>query len=321
MTYDIASLLQPQIAPPDTFAGAYIARMNERSLEKYVQKEKPEKPENIKALENVNITISQESLDYLKQIDEWKKSYVPAEPIADFNVFHHSSSIKNQYIPFSEYLYKNNFYDELSDEEVLNTEETLKQITEGMHSLYVTYEHSNHSMISSRNIVELEMVSSVNALNYFADVYIVSEEIRNGFKDLIKQYVEYNSATIKTYSGFDDRADKAEHETRKQYGYSSFTPNPTEDVLKIQNGIRASAAVGGVSHTAEEREQSIKDYERIFEQLKCRQFETGGAYSALQDVYVSYSSGGNRTQIVEDFLKERSDSNLKRMMSYWDRLL
>ena len=37
------------------------------------------------------------------------------------------------------------------------------------------------------NVILNDMVSSVNALNYFADIY-VSEGMRDSFKELIKEY-------------------------------------------------------------------------------------------------------------------------------------
>ena len=53
------------------------------------------------------------------------------------------------------------------------------------------------------NVILNDMVSSVNALNYFADTY-VSEGMRDSFKELIKEYESYNSKIVANHKNSAD---------------------------------------------------------------------------------------------------------------------
>ncbi len=66
----------------------------------------------------------------------------------------------------------------------------LKDITSGMESINGL--NRNFSTDMSHEAAKLELISSVNALNYFADKY-VPEEMKDSFKEMIKQYESYNS--------------------------------------------------------------------------------------------------------------------------------
>lgn len=72
------------------------------------------------------------------------------------------------------------------------------QTGSGMDSINSSGWSRNSEIEMSHEVAELELLSSANALNYFAEKYI-SEEMRKSFQKLIKQYESYNGARTEVY--------------------------------------------------------------------------------------------------------------------------
>lgn len=163
---------------------------------------------------------------------------------------------------FSEQLYKNGFFEGMSDEEVLKTEQLLIQITSSVdtfHScrslsasplkrvsdlIYADRERIDWNTYKdmSGNEWQLLLESSAAALRCFNEKY-VPEEQQSEFSSLIDQFYQYNSSLLEGYQSpnewrvqheilnddsFPEEAADAEEETAAAGNGQIFLPSDTE---------------------------------------------------------------------------------------------
>lgn len=182
----------------ELFTGAYNKRVEQNKSKVAAGVQRAEHKDTMTAKEYLgsSVEISEESKEFMAGVAERKAAQIAEKEAAKAaeggNAFNGTGDFKQQYLVLSENLYNNGFYDKLSDEEVRDTEQMLKDITSGMESINGSGLNRNFSTDMSHEAAKLDLISSVNALNYFADKY-VPEEMRDSFKDIIKQYESYNS--------------------------------------------------------------------------------------------------------------------------------
>ena len=318
------------------FEGAYDKRVakreNESAAKAYRQTEKTSVQEHLG--DGVNITISQESQEFMAGVDD-RKAAQRAEKEAlreqySANPFAYSGnaiSLTNletgervaqepsQWRVFSENLYKNGFYDNMSDEEVQKMEGMLKSITYGVDSISGLTDAERSYSAFSHEGAKLEFISSINALNYYADNY-VPDEMRESFKNLIKAYEDYNSESVAKHKNSDDLYSEAMSKIS-----APNAVNVKEAVKKTQEQTVASQAIGKVTHTDEEEAKQKQDYQALFDKLINDKESVGSIFDEMKNALVNYASGGSKNSTVLDLLNSRNANSFSNMFNYWSKLL
>lgn len=321
-----------------TFEGAYEKRVTKREHEEaakaYGQTEKTTVKEYLGLEEGVSISISPESQEFMAGVAE-RKAAQRAEKEAlkaqySTNPFAYSGNVfsltnletgerierqTRQWTVFSENLYKNGFYDNMSDEEVQKMEGMLKSITSGVDSISGLTDAERSYSSLSHEAAKLEFISSINALNYFADNY-VPDEMRDSFKGLIKSYEEYNSESVAKHKNADDLYSEA----------MAKIPAPnavhvSAATKKMQEDTRFSQEIGRVTHSANEDAQLKKDYQTLFDKLVNDKSDVEGIFDELKNTMIGYASGGSKNSNVLAMLQTRNSAAIHNMSDYWSRLL
>lgn len=318
------------------YEGAYKKRVakreNEAAVKAYKQAGKTSVQEHLG--EGVSIAISQESQEFMSGVEE-RKAAQRAEREAlreqySTNPFAYSGnalSLTNletgervaqeptQWRVFSESLYKNGFYDNMSDEETEKIEGMLKSITSGTDSISGLTDSDRSYSALSHEAAKLEFISSVNALNYFADIY-VPEGMRGAFQDLIKAYEDYNRESVKKHKNADDLYSEAMAKIS-----APNARNVDAVVKKTQEQTVTSQAIGRVKHTDEEEAKQVQDYQALFDRLPVQKESADSIFDALKDTLINYASGENKRADVLALLHTRNEGSINHMADYWKQLL
>ena len=268
------------------------------------------------------ITISPESQEYMAHVDERKaaqraeKERLQAEnatsPFAYMGDL--SKNDPTQYLVFSKYLYDNGFYDDMDDEQAGKMEDMLRDITSGMDSINRLTDAERSYSGLSHEAAKLDLVSSVNALNYFADTY-VSEGMRDSFKELIKEYENYNSKIVANHRNSADLYSEAMANIP--------APNATSvsaDVRQSQDRTRAYQQIGRVKHTDQEEKDLKEDYQALFDKLMNKQDSARNIFDSLQSTLVNYAAGGSKNRAVLDLLNANNTGSINNMFRYWSAM-
>lgn len=305
----------------ELFTGAYNKRVEQNKSKVAAGVQRAEHKDTMTAKEYLgsSVEISEESKEFMAGVAERKAAQIAEKEAAKAaeggNAFNGTGDFKQQYLVLSENLYNNGFYDKLSDEEVRDTEQMLKDITSGMESINGSGLNRNFSTDMSHEAAKLDLISSVNALNYFADKY-VPEEMRDSFKDIIKQYESYNSKKV--------AAHKSIYDLRDESMAAMPAPNAVNvsvAVKKTQEDTKASMEIGRVKHTKEQEQENKDEYQALFDSLMQKQDSVGNIFSSLQNTLVNYASGGSKNSNVLAMLNSRNLAAIHNMSDYWSRLL
>ena len=307
----------------ELFTGAYNKRI-ERNKNKAAAEAQRAERENTGTMTardvlGTSVKISEESKEFMAGVAERKAAQraerEAARAAEGGNAFSGTGDFKQQYLVLSENLYNNGFYDKLSDDEVRDMEQMLKDITSGMESINKCSLNRNFSTEMSHEVAKLELVSSVNALNYFADKY-VPEEMRDSFKEMIKQYESYNSEKVATHKSIYDLRDESMAKLP-----ASNAVNVSSAGKKSQEDAKASVEIGRVKHTKEQEQKNKEEYQALFDSLMQRQNSVSNIFNSLQNTLVNYASGGSKNSNVLTMLHERNFAAIHNMSNYWSRLL
>lgn len=309
----------------EPFTGAYNKRLEQNRFKAAAEAQRAERKETgtmtAREMLGTSVEISEESKEFMAGVAERKAAQIAEREAAreaarateGGNAFIGTGDFKQQYLVLSENLYNNGFYDKLSDGEVRDMEQMLKDITSGMESINGSGLNRNFATEMSHEAAKLELVSSVNALNYFADKY-VPEEMRDSFKEMIKQYESYNSKKV--------AAHKSIYDLRDESMAKLPAPNAVNAAdKKTQEDIKASVEIGRVKHTKEEEQKNKEKYQILFDSLMQKQDSVSNIFSSLQNTLVGYASGGSKNSNVLAMLNSRNLAAIHNMSHYWSRLL
>ncbi len=272
--------------------------------------------------ERFTVDISPDSQEFMAQVAERKaaqaaeKAKLEAEnPWSPFD--YRGDLSKNeptQYLVFSKFLYDKGVFHDMDDEQAGKMEDMLRNITSGMDSIRGGSDVGRWDNTMSHETAKLDLVSSVNALNYFADTY-VPEGVRDSFKDLIKEYENYNSKIV------------ANHKNGMDWYSESMkdipAPNATglsADVRKAQERTKAYQQIGRVTHTDEEEKWLQEDYQALFDKLMKKEDSAENTFDSLQNLLVNYASGGSKNNMVLDLLNANNVESINRMLQYWSAM-
>lgn len=324
------------LASEAAFEGAYQKRIakreNEAVAKAYKQTQKTSVQETLG--EGVSINISSESQEFMAGVEE-RKAAQRAEKEAlreqnassPFAYSRNALSLSNletgervaqeptQWRVFSESLYKNGFYDSMSDEEVEKMEDMLRSITSGVESISGLTDSERSYSALSHEAAKLEFISSINALNYFADNY-VPEGMRGAFQDLIKAYEEYNSESVAKHKNADDLYSEAMAKIS-----APNAVNVKEAVKRAQEQTAASQAIGKVKHTDEEEAKQMQDYQTFFDRLTAQKGNAKSIFDELKNSLIGYAADGSKNTDVLALLDARNTGSVSNMADYWSKLL
>ncbi len=226
-----------------------------------------------------------------------------------------SKNEPTQYLVFSKFLYDKGFFKDMDDEQAGKMEDMLKNITAGMDSIRGPLDAGRWDNSMSHEAAKLDLISSVNALHYFADTY-VSEDMRDSFKELIKEYENYNSKIVANHRNSIDWYS----ESMK----SISAPNATgvsADVKQSQERTKAYQQIGKVTHTDQEEKGLKEDYQALFDRLMNKQDSARNIFESLQNLLVDYASGGSKNSMVLNLLNANNAGSINNMFYYWSALL
>lgn len=272
--------------------------------------------------EKFTVDISPDSQEFMSRVAERKeaqraeKERLKAEnPWSPFD--YQGDLSKNeptQYLVFSKFLYDKGFFRDMDDEQAGKMEDMLKDITSGMDSIRGPLGAGRWDNSMSHEAARLDLVSSVNALNYFAETY-VSEGMRDAFKELIKEYENYNSKLVANHRNSMDLYS----ESMK----SISAPNAagvSAGVRQAQDRTKAYQQIGRVTHTQQEEEGLKEDYQALFDKLMKKEDNARNIFDSLQNLLVNYASGGSKNTMVLDLLNANNAGSFNRMFQYWSAM-
>lgn len=228
---------------------------------------------------------------------------------------------RDQWAVFSEYLYKNGYYDNMSDEELQDMESMLMQITDGLDSISMAgadwFSGVTEQLDSGE--AKLELASSTAALSYFND-HFVSNDLKEDFKALIDEYYAHNAQMVSGYKSIEERfnealakvSDKTWNLIENRRGYIKRS-------IYNENNLSLRKYLGDVSFAEEQKTQQTALYADMFADVyDSETFEN--ALSRAANALVSDVSGGSNEQ-GNDYVRNRAADTFERINSYWSALL
>lgn len=272
--------------------------------------------------EKFTIDFSPDSKEFMSWVTEQKeaqraeKERLEAEnPWSPFD--YRGDLSKNeptQYLVFSKFLYDKGFFNDMDDEQAGKMEDMLKNITSGMDSIRGALDAGRWDTSMSHEAAKLDLVSSVNALNYFADTYL-SGGMRDSFKKLIEEYENYNSKIVANHKNSTDWYSEAMANIP--------APNATgvsADVRQSQERTKAYQQIGRVKHTEQEEKDLKEDYQALFDKLMNKDDSARNIFDSLQNLLINYASGGSKNSMVLNLLNAGNAGSINRMFQYWSAM-
>lgn len=289
--------------------------------------------------QSAKVSISQEDRDFLCSEEGFEKMKQDAADLylknanrqkeiaagrEENDVFWENTG--NQWLLFSEYLYNNDFYTDMSDEEVQEMETILAQITAGMDHLsrsqYLTgmefsdyYGHgANYFMSSGEVLMELE--ASTSALKYFADKYVADDK-KEEFNELIDLYHTHNTEIIGEYVNPTESFNKMVHAIHS----GKYPDSPVLDIPsdKVVDEYKYTIMSGGISKTEEEKAAFQKEIASMFDAIGDNIPETFRAQ--LKDTYVSYVTNDSEDESFRNYMWDKASFTVNRIQNYWHDML
>lgn len=225
---------------------------------------------------------------------------------------------RDQWSVFSEYLYKNGYFDNMSDDELQDMESMLMQITDGLDSLSMAgadwFSGVTEQLDSGE--AKLELASSTAALLYF-NKHFVSDDLKEGFKALIDEYYAHNAQTVSGYKSIDERFNEALAKVSEKLESRCGYMKPP---IYNENNLALRKYLGGASYAEEQETQITALYTDLFTSVYDAE-SLENALSKATKALVSYESGGSEEQSVTDYVKNRAADTFERIGSYWSALL
>lgn len=341
-----------QINGNDLFIGAYNERNTSKSAEKKINVENNDShtEEVKKAMEQIRekkgnaatVSVSQESKDFLCSEAGYEKMKKDIEELYSKNALQQKelmqnneddvfwSNTGNQWLVFSEKLYNNGFYDNMSDEEVKGAETLLAKITAGMDHLSRTqyqtgmefsdyYGHGANYFMGS-NEVNMELESSAAALKAFSDQYL-NEENKEEFNSLIDSYYSHNEQIIEGYQSPVESFHKAVNSIHEgKYENSAVNYKHNQGMKNESSGINNSIFLGGITHSSEEKTQYQAKIASLFEQMRQDGADQESIWGQIRESFVNYSTKNSDNQNIRNYVMDQAQYTFKRMEGYWSEL-
>lgn len=270
----------------------------------------------------VEIHLSEEARTMLsveRQAKEKAIEEMEAETtVEQNNRFSSRDYFTKQYEIFSDFFRSSGLYDELNEDEVSQIESLLKEITADMNAVNIRGKERGELVRANilclddeitQAMAQISLVSSTSALRALSSKY-VSEDKKDGFEQLVNDYVQHNSERITGYrSG------------REIFNEIMATiPPPTEIVYhknyeEIANRSNTYRELGSVTHTADEKQAFYEAIQSIINSSSGTEM-----IDLLRATLFTYQAGENASSQVMEYLEKHTANAFNTMANYWEKL-
>lgn len=303
--------------------GIYFERMLRKSQSNY--KSPPVTEEQLKAseearkkIEGVDITMSPESIEFMASVKERKEAAkIERERIEKENSawnkedpFEMTGGAITQFFIISRALDEKGFYDDKSDEEVLEIEDLLISITHGISDLHggrdgIASELSSHA-------ASFELESSTAALRQFSEKYL-PEELKESFSDLIDKYYKHNENVLEGYKSTEENRNEFSAELYDRTGkYRVILPDQKEKMMHI---------AGKIQYSEEDKDNAVREWKACFDKLRDGSYSVDEAMNRMRDTLLQYASGNSENKGFLQYMQDWNEFAIKNARSYWSLLM
>lgn len=224
------------------------------------------------------------------------------------NIFSYRTS--DQWLVFSQYLHESQFFALLSDEEVQKVEAILQHITDGMDSL-AEFTGINLFGISKKQLnsyeAQLEFASSTAALKHFSNTFL-SGDVKDGFDELIQDYIHYNKERAMKHQSIEERFIAAR---AKLTGLTYHKTRELDVTNKLGSTVFTETEIAEIMKRYEEQFANIQNEEDIAKVL----METKQILLAF--VTKGISPNDRNYLFAQNFVSERAEDTFSRIEAYW----
>ncbi len=334
-----------QINGTDIFLGAYAERRKSTRPETLSVSEERAEEMKTRVKESfyslhlqdraVKVSVSKEDMDFLCSEEGFQKMKQDAQDLYLKNKNHQKviaqgrdqddpfwTNTGNQWMIFSEMLYKNGFYTDMEDEQVKQFEDTLASATFGMDCLsksqYLTgIEFSSvkdeYKFFLSSGEAATELESSTAALRYMSDRFLPNEQ-KEAFDQLIDQYYKHNNEVLAEYSNPMESFQKV---VAGLHGMGSFSreaaKNPVGEYLYI-------VKLGSMQQSGQEKGQYRKDLQNLFAAMG-NDDDQAFVWEKIKERFQTYATGGSSDGGFRNYVYGEAQTVFAHMKNCWDRLL
>lgn len=233
----------------------------------------------------------------------------------------------DQWLVFSEFLYKNGFYDDMSNEDVKNSEQILMEITDGMDDVF-SWKHQigidlydqllGEQLDSNEARVELE--SSFAALRYFSENLLTGAN-KEGFDELINKYYTHNSEILNNgYTSIQEgiflgRSKLPDH-IKERLETERFNYPRNEQAEREGN---AWDILGSITNSEEEINNYINDISSLFATMN-QENNFADILSKVKERFLMFVTNKTDNIDLKDYVLKRSEDTFANINNYWSHL-
>lgn len=303
--------------------GAYLERMQMRSsAERTMSENTPEElrtaEEVREKLSGVTITMSPESAEFMKRLEARKEEERVQQarfqqensPLVMQDPF---SRIGTQFSTISKALSEMGYYDNLSDDEVLETDKLLANITYGMNNICGNFRVESEEFVPelSSYAAKFELESSTAALRRFADKYL-PEHMKETFQSLVDKYYEHNSKALEGYRSTREIMDELQANTYDKTASSRVIPmNEEEKMIHL---------AGKVQVKDEDMNSAIKEWRAYFKMFAQTEQPKDDVLAKLSESLNRLASGNSENKRFVQYITNRNAFPIENAGLYWSAL-
>lgn len=303
--------------------GAYWERMQmQNSADRTMPNNTPEEARMVEevreTLSGVTITMSPESTEFMKRLEARKEEEKAQQarferensPLLMQDPF---NRIGTQFSTISKALSEMGYYDNLSDEEVLETDKLLANITYGMNNICGNFrvETETRAPELSSYAAKFELESSTAALRRFADKYL-PEHMRETFQNLVDKYYEHNSKALEGYRSTREIMDELQANTYDKTASSRVIPMSEEEKM--------TQLAGKVKTKDEDVNSAIKEWRTYFKMFAQAEHPADDVIAKLSESLSRLASGNSENKRFVQYIGNRNAFAIENARLYWSAL-
>lgn len=318
------SLMKSELGGSDvkidlSYYGAIAARnaMNSTPLNPQKDSLSGKEIHGIRNGEAYKLTISDELVEFQKEtMAHFIASDINVQKADPSDIF--SYRPQDQWLVFSQYLHESDYFNSFSKEEIASIESVLQHITDGLDSLVenqgINFFGGVKTQLNSYE-AHLELASSTSALQFFSNNFL-SGDIKNGFDQLITEYVKHNTDKVSNHQSIEEKFYTARSKI-----------NPLNASLSREQARHLSMTnkLGRTTYSDKEVESIINSYSDMFKGIKSEDDLSYVLLKAQEELIQFVTKGISSKDIdyksAKDFIAEQSSDTFNRVADYWKILL
>lgn len=234
---------------------------------------------------------------------------------------------QDQWLIFSQYLSDNSFFTGKNPHTIEEIENMLVDITDGLDNLDIAHMRGRDFKVGRTPITQelssteaqLELAASTAALKFFSEKYLTGDT-KQGFDELIDQYVKRNESRVVNHASLEEKFYKGRAEIFEMRGMdtSSLSAERKRD-LSITNKL------GKTNYTAAAVLEVVESYKEKFNTLQDKS-EVDALMLQFQKQYLQFATKGfsqydKDYEAAKSFIQDKSEKTFHRIADYWKRLL